>query len=282
MPAIDTAPTQAAPVAAAPVADDAAHPVLQAYNVTVIVRGKSLVDDATVDCASGEVVGVIGPNGAGKSTLLKTMAGITRPTRGQITLHGRPVASMSSASRSRYIAYAPQSAAVHPFTAIDMVLMGRYPYLRRFQLEDSEDRDAARAALADTDTLEFADRKVDTLSGGERQRVMLARVLAQETDVILADEPVASLDIKHQLLTLALLRERARKHQVAVVVVMHDLNLAATYCDKLVAMHEAKTIATGTPAEVLTTDLIRQVFQVEARVTVSEDDGAIIDKIRLT
>ena len=276
----DTAPTRAAAVFA-PSATEASDPVLQARNVSVTVRGITLVDNASVECASGEVVGIIGPNGAGKSTLLKTMAGITRTSLGQVTIHGRPVSSMSAASRSRLIAYAPQSVATHPFTAIDMVLMGRYPYLRRFQLEDSDDREAARAALADTDTLEFSERKVDTLSGGERQRVMLARVLAQDTDVILADEPVTSLDIKHQLLTLALLRERARNHQVAVIVVMHDLNLAATYCDRLVAMHDAKTVATGAPAEVLTTELIRQVFQVEARVTVSEDNGAIIDQIRL-
>ena len=242
--------------------------------VTVTVRGKTLVSDVSLECPAGKVMGIIGPNGAGKTTLLKTMAGLTKPTHGFVAVNGKPVQSMTPSETSRLIAYAPQSAAVHPFTAIDMVLMGRYPYLRRFQLEAAEDRQAAYDALRKTDTAQFANRRVDTLSGGERQRVMIARTLAQDTDVVLADEPVASLDIKHQLLTLKLLRERARKSDVAVCIVMHDLNLAATYCDHILAMHRGQAVATGRPQAVLTPDLIQHIFQVSATVD-TNDDGTI-------
>ena len=245
-------------------------PALAARGVSVTAGGSLLVDDVSMTCDRGEVVGIIGPNGAGKSTLLKALAGITRPAKGSAKVCGQPVDRMSATARSQLVAYAPQSAAVLPFTAMDVVLMGRYPYLRRFQLEDASDRRAARSALAQTDTLQFAERKVDSLSGGERQRVMLARVIAQDTRVVLADEPVASLDIRHQLLAMALLRDRARSHGAAVVVVMHDLNLAAMYCDKIVAMHNAKAVATGPPDEIITSDLIWEVFQVDASVTVSE------------
>lgn len=259
--------------------DDAV--AVEARGVSVTAGGNVLVNEVSFTCDGGEVVGIIGPNGAGKSTLLKTMAGIMRPASGQVMIHGHPVSQMSAALRSQTVAYAPQSAAVLPFTALDVVLMGRYPYLRRFQLEDRSDRLAARSALIRTDTLQFADRKVDTLSGGERQRVMLARVIAQDTSVILADEPVASLDIKHQLLAMALLRDRARNHGAAVVVVMHDLNLAAMYCDKIVAMHRAKAVAAGAPAEVITSQLIRDVFQVDASVTVSDRNGGPAIRIEL-
>lgn len=245
-------------------------PALEARGVSVTAGGSLLVDDVSLTCDGGEVVGIIGPNGAGKSTLLKALAGITRPAKGSAKICGQPVDRLSASARSQLIAYAPQSAAVLPFTTMDVVLMGRYPYLRRFQLEDASDRRAAMSALAQTDTLQFAERKVDSLSGGERQRVMLGRVIAQDTRVILADEPVASLDIRHQLSAMALLRDRARNHGAAVVVVMHDLNLAAMYCDKILAMHNAKAVATGPPADIITSDLIREVFQVDASVTVSE------------
>ena len=247
--------------------------------VTVTVRGKTLVSDVSLECPAGKVMGIIGPNGAGKTTLLKTMAGLTKPTHGFVAVNGKPVQSMTPSETSRLIAYAPQSAAVHPFTAIDMVLMGRYPYLRRFQLEAAEDRQAAYDALRKTDTAQFANRRVDTLSGGERQRVMIARTLAQDTEVILADEPVASLDIKHQLLTLKLLRKRARECDVAVCIVMHDLNLAATYCDNIIAMHQGRAVAAGTPRTVLTPNLIQRIFQVDTTVD-TNDDGTVFVRVK--
>ena len=253
-------------------ATDTANPsAIVARDITVTIRGSTLVKDVNLTCPAGQVTGIIGPNGAGKTTLLRTMAGLTKPTLGSVTINGNPVHAMTASEKSRLIAYAPQSAAIHPFTAIDMVLMGRYPYLRRWALEAADDRKAAHDALTQTDTAQFADRRVDTLSGGERQRVLIARVLAQDTDVILADEPVASLDIKHQLLTLKLLRERAQSHHVAVCIVMHDLNLAATYCDNILAMHQGSAVAIGPPNDVLTPDLIQHVFQVNA--TVDTDAG---------
>lgn len=256
-------------------------PAIEARGICVKSGGSLLVDDVSLRCDGGEVVGIIGPNGAGKSTLLKALAGITRPASGYAKIHGEPVSRMPATTRSQMISYAPQSPSPLPFTAIDNVLMGRYPYLRRFQLEDASDRHLARAALAQTETLQFADRKVDSLSGGERQRVMLARVIAQDTAVILADEPVASLDIKHQLLAMALLRDRAHRHGVAVIVVMHDLNLAAMYCDRILVMHDAKAVATGPPADIVTSELISNVFQVDASVSVSERNARPVVRIEI-
>lgn len=259
----------------------AGETAIEARAVTVVTRGNTLVKDVSLICPAGQVVGIIGPNGAGKTTLLRTMAGLTKPTNGHVAINGVPVHSMTTSETSQRIAYVPQSAAVHPFTAIDMVLMGRYPYLRRWQLEAAEDRRAAHEALTQTDTAQFANRRVDTLSGGERQRVLIARAIAQDTDVILADEPVASLDLKHQLLTLRLLRERAKSQQVAVCVVMHDLNLAASYCDNVLAMHQGSAVASGTPNAVLTPELIQQVFQVNATID-TNPDGTPSIRVNLT
>ena len=256
-------------------------PAIEARGICVEAGGSLLVDDVSLKCDGGEVFGIIGPNGAGKSTLLKALAGITRTVRGCVKIHGHPVARMPSTTRSQMVSFAPQSPAPLPFTAIDNVLMGRYPYLRRFQLEDASDRQLAMAALSQTETLQFAERKVESLSGGERQRVMLARVIAQDTAVILADEPVASLDIKHQLLAMALLRDRARGHGVAVIVVMHDLNLAAMYCDRILVMDNAKAVVSGPPSDIVTSELIRSVFQVDASVTVGERNGKPVMRIEI-
>lgn len=254
---------------------------LRAESVSYSVGGKRLVDDVSYECRGGEVFGVVGPNGAGKTTLMQVAAGLLDATHGGARIFDRDISQLSVAERALHIGYAPQSVGPHPFTALDMVLMGRYPYLSRWQLEDAEDRRIAMEALRATETAEFADRRVDTLSGGERQRVVLARVLAQQTDVVIADEPVASLDIRHQLLAMAVLRERAARADVAVCVVMHDLNLAARFCDSILVMQEGRAIACGPPGEVFTPELIREVFGVDAQVHhragsgSSEDDAPV-------
>jgi iron complex transport system ATP-binding protein len=236
--------------------------------------GKSLVlRGVSASARPGEVTGIIGPNGSGKTTLLRALAALAGVESGAVSLGGEPLASMSAGQRARRIAYMPQIAGAHPFTALDLVLMGRYPRLGRFQLEGKEDHDAALAAMRRTGTEEFAGRRMDTLSGGERQRVALARTLTQEADALLLDEPTASLDLKRQLLTMETVTVEARKRGAAVVVVMHDLSLAGRYCDQLHLLSEGRVVASGEPWKVLTRQNLESAFGIEALIEPNPVNG---------
>ena len=244
-----------------------------ALDVTVRLAGNTIVDEVSITGERGRVVGIIGPNGAGKTTILKVMAGLHKPSAGTVMIGGTRIDKMPASTRSRRIAYVPQSTGLHPFTALEMVLMGRYPHLRRFQIEAEDDTEIANSAMEGMQVLEFRDRRVDTLSGGERQRVLLARALAQRGDVLFVDEPISSLDIKHQLMSLQVLRDEAQKRDVAVCAVLHDLNMAARYCDQLVLMSKGRVVADGDPKNVVTEESVHSVFGVQARVYVDEATG---------
>ncbi|MYA60044.1 MAG: ABC transporter ATP-binding protein [Chloroflexi bacterium] len=237
-----------------------------ARNVTVRIGGNTIVDDVSINGQRGDVVGIIGPNGAGKTTLLKVLAGLLKPTMGSATIGDAAIDEMPVSTRSRRISYVPQSTGLHPFTALEMVLMGRYPHLRRFQIEAEDDTEIAISAMKRMRVDQFIDRRVDTLSGGERQRVLLARALAQHGDVLFVDEPITSLDIKHQLMSLQVLKDEAIKRGVAVCAVLHDLNMAARYCDQLVLMLNGHVVADGEPKDVITEESVHSVFGVHARV----------------
>lgn len=228
--------------------------------------GRWLLRDAAVELRPGEFVGVVGPNGAGKSTLLRLLAGTWRASAGRVrwgVLGERP----SARELSRHLALVPQEQlAARGFTAGEVVLMGRYVHLGRFEREGEKDFAAARGAMAATSTLPLGDRDVATLSGGERQRVQVARGLAQQTETLLLDEPTASLDIAHQLELMELLRRLAHGEGKAVAAVLHDLELAARWCDRLVVVGGGRVVADGPPAEVLTPRLLRDVFGVAAGV----------------
>ena len=180
------------------------------------IAGHTIVDEVSFSGRRGEVVGIIGPNGAGKTTMLKVLAGLLKPTAGIVRIGDTRIDAMPVSTRSKRIAYVPQTTGVHPFTALEMVLMGRYPHLRRFQIEAEDDAEIAFSAMKQMHVEQFQNRRVDTLSGGERQRVLLARALAQNGDVLFVDEPITSLDIKHQLMSLQVLRDEAMKREVAV------------------------------------------------------------------
>ncbi|NQW19105.1 MAG: ABC transporter ATP-binding protein [Chloroflexi bacterium] len=244
--------------------------VLRVEGLSTKLDGKSIVDSVSFSVNRGEVVGVVGANGSGKTTLMRTVAGLLTANSGEIVIDGTSFGHASGGAsrqeRSRKVAYMPQLAVSHPFTAFESVLMGRYPHLGRFELEGSGDRDLAWQAMERTSTVEFANRKLDTLSGGERQRVVLARVLVQQADVLLMDEPTASLDLRHQILTMDLVREEVRDRNAAVVVILHDLSLAARFCDRLVVLDGGKKLAEGTPWEVLTPSNLRAAFGVEGLV----------------
>jgi iron complex transport system ATP-binding protein len=251
------------------------RPVLRVENLSIGFDGVTVVDSVSLDVRRGEVVGMVGANGSGKTTLLRTVAGLLTAESGEVRVDGQLAArsrassakvELSNGERAQKVAYMPQLAESHPFTTLEAVLMGRYPHLGRFELEGSADSEMAWRAMERTSVAEFADRKLDTLSGGERQRVVLARVLVQAADVLLMDEPTASLDLRHQILTMDLVREEALERNVGAVVILHDLSLAARFCDRLVLLHEGRKIADGTPWEVLTPENLRVAFGVEGLV----------------
>ena len=238
----------------------------QARDISVRLGGATILDSASLDARPGELLGLLGPNGAGKSTLLRVMAGLLKPDAGEVRFGGALLGTMAAGERARRIAFMPQDDAQHPFTALETVLMGRYPHLGRFELEGWSDREIARGAMERTDTGEFETRQLDTLSGGERQRVLLARTLAQQAAVLLLDEPAANLDLKHRLSIMDVLRTEIHEREIAVVMALHDLSLAGRYCDRLALMSNGAIAAEGAPADVLTPANLREAFEVETFV----------------
>jgi iron complex transport system ATP-binding protein len=236
---------------------------------------EAVVRDVSLGVGRGEFVGIIGPNGSGKSTLLKLMSGYLRPWRGRVAIEGVAAEGLSRAALGRVLALVPQDTAVTmPFTVMEMVLLGRTPHGAGFAFEDARDLAAARQAMERTETLSLASRRVTELSGGERQRVILARALAQEPRILLLDEPAAFLDIRHEVEMYDLLRDLQRAG-LTVVSVLHDLNIAALYCDRLVLLAAGRVAVTGTPAEVITYQTLTDVYGTEVYVAMNDVTGAL-------
>ena len=248
-------------------------PLLAARGVSVSLGGTPVLRSASFAARAGQVTGLVGPNGAGKSTLLRVMAGVLRPDAGSVSLGAADLSELPARERAQRVAYLPQHEAAHPFTALETVLMARYPHLSRFALEGADDRRIAREAMARTEARQFEGRQLDRISGGERQRVLLARALAQQARVLLLDEPVAGLDLRHQLTAMETLRSEVAGGEVAAVVALHDVWLASRYCDRLTLISDGEVVAEGTPAEVFTLRRFREVFGVEAVVEHESDTG---------
>ena len=241
-------------------------PAIGADHVTYEVEALRLLNDVCLEAERGRLVGLIGPNGAGKTTLLRAMSGILRTTEGAIRLDGADLASLSSQEVAAAVALVPQIAPyTHGFTSMELVMMGRYPHLGRFQVEGREDGRIAERAMRLTETERYADRTLDTLSGGERQRVFVARALAQQPRFLLLDEPTSNLDVLHQLQAMELVRSLVNDGLTAVAAI-HDLNLAARYCDRLALMKSGRIIAEGAPEEVLSPETLEAAFGVRAAV----------------
>ncbi len=245
-----------------------------ADEVSVRLGDTQALDAVSIEAEPGEILGLIGPNGAGKSTLLRVLAGLTRPDSGSVRLGDTHLRRMDAGERARRIAYMPQHDANHGFTALETVLMGRYPHLGRFELEGRRDRKIARAAMEQTETVRFESRQLDRLSGGERQRVVLARALVQRAGVFLLDEPSSSLDLRYRLSIMETLRKEIESRQVTVVVALHDVFLAGRYCDRLALMSDGVIDSVGAPGDVLTTDNLRRVFGVETTVQRDPETGS--------
>jgi len=231
----------------------------------LVVRFGQRAALAGVDCAlaPGAFVGLVGPNGAGKTTLLKVLAGLLRADAGETRYDGVSAAELGRAALARRVAYLAQSGLSHwPLSVAHVVALGRLPHQRPFSPPSAADRAAVEAALAAAEVAELRDRPIGTLSGGERARALLARALAVEADMLLADEPVASLDPLHQLRAMALLRAAARKG-AGVVAVLHDLTLATRFCDRLIVLAEGRVVADGPPSA-LTDAVLAEAYGVTA------------------
>jgi len=245
-------------------------PLLRVANLRVKLGRTAVVDGVSFDVGPGEMVGIIGPNGSGKTTTLRAVSGLVDPDYGSVELSGVRLDQLDARARAKKVAYLPQSSGHGmSFTAMEIALMGRYPHLGRFQVEGANDRKIALNALKRTGVEAFVDRQIGDMSGGERKRVLIARSLAQEPELLLLDEPTASLDLKHQIELMALIHTEATAGMGAVVV-LHDVSLAARHCDRLVLLDHGKLVADGRPSEVITAENLANVFEVEANIEIDE------------
>ncbi len=226
-----------------------------------------ILREITLEVQQGDFVGVIGPNGSGKTTLLKVIDGILGPQEGTISLDGISVRKMKRNALARIVAVVPQETAmVFPFSAHEVVLMGRTPHLKQWDFEGESDLRIVRKAMEMTDTAALMNRSMNALSGGERQRVLIARALAQEPRIILLDEPTAFLDIRHQLEFFDLIKAFNREQRLSVIAVTHDVNLAALYCDRIVLLQKGRIHSVGRPEDVVTKENIRGVYGIDVAV----------------
>lgn len=240
---------------------------LQAKQLTLGYDDRTVVDDLTVSIPTGKVTMIVGANACGKSTLLRGLARLLKPKSGSVLLDGKSIHSIPTRQVATQLGLLPQTpVAPDGITVADLVGRGRYPHQGWFRQWSKEDDAAVAAALTDTDTLELASRPVDELSGGQRQRVWIAMALAQETGILLLDEPTTFLDVSHQVEVLDLLTDLNHRTGTTIAIVLHDLNLAARYADHLIALKDGQIAACGEPGDVVTEDLMREVFGMESRV----------------
>ncbi len=226
-----------------------------------------VLNNVSMDFFQGTFYGIIGPNGCGKSTLLKNLYGYLSPETGNIEIDGMDIAQMKARERSRHIAYVPQETSPgFDFSVFEMVAMGRNPYHSGMASLAKEDMAHIKDAMAETSTLELAAKNINELSGGEKQRVILARAFAQDSDIILMDEPVSMLDINHQVEIMDLARSLADKKSKTIICVLHDLNLAALYTQHIFIMSDGHVVGAGMPHEVLTEEIITGVYGVDVYV----------------
>lgn len=240
--------------------------MLKLQNLSVSYGPRQILHDISLNVQSGEILALIGPNGAGKSTLIRAASGVI-PYTGQVRTNGDDFASLSPIQRARYIATVPQAISLPPaFTVWETVLFGRTPYLGFLGQPSKKDEEIAHQALERINALPLVDRRVGELSGGEQQRVLLARALCQATPVLLLDEPTAHLDLQYQVSLLELVHDLAHKDNLAVLVALHDLNLAAHYADRIALMVAGNIKAIGNAKEVLRPELIQEAYCLPVQV----------------
>lgn len=248
---------------------------------TFAYGGKAAIAGISAEIAAGCFYGVVGPNGSGKTTLLDLLAGVLEPAEGAVFFNGRSLSEYRRRELARGLALVPQEFRIgFGFSVFDCVMMGRHPHIGRFGRPGPEDFRLVDAALTALDLTELADRPVTALSGGEKQRVMVARALAQDAPALLLDEATSNLDVRHSIDILRRCRRLVEQEGRTVVAVLHDLNLAAAFCDRLLVLDRGRIAAGGPTAEVLTPELVRLIFGVEARVENGDGHPRIILQYR--
>ena len=250
-------------------------PLLECRELRWVVRAVPVVDGISLSVDRGEIVGIIGPNGAGKTTLLRLLAGLLAPSGGGVRLDGRDLAEIDARARARKLAYMSQDVSqAFSFSVMEILLMGRYPHLGRFEQESGRDREEARRILSYVGLSGLEQRAFTELSGGERQLVLFAKALVQDTEALLLDEPTSSLDIRHQDRIFSMAQELAREKR-AVVASVHNLAVAAQYCGRLILLSQGRVAAEGRPEEVLRSEILDRVYGVRTLVSPSMATGAL-------
>jgi len=249
--------------------------MLEIETIRVSYGQRLALDGISLTVRPGEIVVLIGPNGAGKSTLIRAVSGVLPMQDGAVRIFGQDLLTLTARERARYLAVVPQARNLPPaFTVYESALMGRTPYLGWLGQAGAADHDRARRALERTHLHELSERRVGELSGGEQQRVLLARALAQETPVMLLDEPTTHLDLQHQSSLLNLIRSLANERQLAVLMALHDLNLAGLYADRVALLVGGRLEAYGTPHEVLTEQTLAAVYRIPVHVMTHPEYGS--------
>ena len=236
-------------------------------NLNCILNGSDILKDITLSFEKGKFYSIVGPNGSGKTTLLKNVLKLIEVEKNTVFIESNEITKLKSNELSRLVSYVPQNTNIEfNFSVLDIVMMGRNPYIKRFQTESKKDYEIAEKAMKTTNVWELKDRNINTLSGGERQRVIIARALTQSTDIILLDEPISQLDIHHQISVMNLLKELTEKMGITVITVIHDLNYAIQYSDYLVFLNKGKVFSCGEPEEVITNENLRKVYDMDFHI----------------
>jgi len=246
---------------------------IEVRDIEVSFGSLNVLKGISLKMERGRFYGILGPNGSGKTTLLKSMARALRPQKGAVYVNGENVGRMKSRELSKRIACLHQSTDITcDYPVMDVVLMGRYPYVKRFQTEGEKDREIAKKAMIASNVWHLKDRRINEISGGERQRVFIARALVQETDIVLLDEPISHLDIQHQIEILDLAGTMTQEGKT-IIAVLHDLNLASMYCDHLIMLKDGAIVAQGEPQKVLTEEIVKRVYGVKPFVIDGMNDN---------
>ena len=249
--------------------------VLQLQGLTIGDEEKTIISDINAEVRTGELIGIIGRNGAGKSTLLKTIRGLLPAKAGQVLYFGKPLASYGEKELARRVAYLQQNVETgFGYTGLDIVLTGRYPYMKWWESEKDEDKELARDCMSYTGTLDLAERPVTEVSGGQKQRILLAKVLAQQTPVLFLDEPTTGLDMVYREEIFRFARELANMGKT-ILMVVHELDLAAAYCNRIFLLGEGKLLADGTPEQVFTETSLSRAYEADISVEQNPKNGRL-------
>ena len=249
--------------------------VLQLQGLTIGYEEKTIISDINAEVQTGELIGIIGRNGAGKSTLLKTIRGLLPAKAGQVLYFGKPLVSYGEKELARRVAYLQQNVETgFGYTGLDIVLTGRYPYMKWWESEKDEDKELARDCMSYTGTLDLAERPVTEVSGGQKQRILLAKVLAQQTPVLFLDEPTTGLDMVYREEIFRFARELANMGKT-ILMVVHELDLAAAYCSRIFLLGEGKLLADGTPEQVFTETLLSRAYEADISVEQNPKNGRL-------